>query len=422
MGPHSGPSRRTAAVVAALAAVYLVRSGLHIGGPDSTVGGALHLTLMLAAPAFLLHAAWRRSSLVWLLFGLSLIGPAVGEIVYIAVYDGAPPFPSWCDPGWLAVYPLAYVATTVLLRARLADITVATWLDGAVCGWAAAAVAAATLYGPLLHTSHDAIVAVAYPLGDLTLLAAVIAAPVMTGWRPRRTWIWIGAGMVLMLVADTLYNLQSANGTFVNGGLIAAAFPLASLLVARAAWLPMPPQIPASPGERRSLAAPALCTVVAFGLAVLGAAGHLDPIVMVLALGALALALVRAAITVHDHARLLVAVHDEAITDSLTGLGNRRRLRTDLARALSGERVLSALVLYDLNGFKNYNDDFGHAAGDALLARGGRALRELVAAYGDAYRLGGDEFCILIDAARCDADAAARQGPAPSRRSARASS
>ena len=55
-----------------------------------------------------------------------------------------------------------------------------------------------------------------------------------------------------------------------------------------------------------------------------------------------------------------------------------------------------ALLLFDLDGFKLYNDTFGHPAGDALLRRLGRALREAVSPYGSAYRIGGDEFCVLL--------------------------
>ena len=86
----------------------------------------------------------------------------------------------------------------------------------------------------------------------------------------------------------------------------------------------------------------------------------------------------------------------EADTDGLTGLANRRRLERDLAEAFSpeGAPVPHALMLFDLNGFKNYNDRFGHPAGDALLTRLSAALAEAVPE-GRAYRLGGDEFCVL---------------------------
>jgi diguanylate cyclase (GGDEF)-like protein len=88
---------------------------------------------------------------------------------------------------------------------------------------------------------------------------------------------------------------------------------------------------------------------------------------------------------------------DAATTDHLTGLANRRQLKADLAnavrRATAEQRIV--LLMYDLNGFKEYNDAFGHSAGDAMLARMGAALREAIGCTGVAYRLGGDEFCVI---------------------------
>ena len=96
-------------------------------------------------------------------------------------------------------------------------------------------------------------------------------------------------------------------------------------------------------------------------------------------------------------ARRWVRTSKEAITDALTGLGNRRKLIADLEEQLplaSHERPL-AVLLCDLDGFKLYNDAFGHPAGDALLARLGHRLQDAVSLTGAAYRLGGDEFCVV---------------------------
>ncbi|MEK6227923.1 MAG: diguanylate cyclase [Actinomycetota bacterium] len=86
-------------------------------------------------------------------------------------------------------------------------------------------------------------------------------------------------------------------------------------------------------------------------------------------------------------------LRDAAMTDILTDLPNRRRLMADLETAVDDGQA--RLALFDLDGFKAYNDTFGHLAGDALLTRLGHALREAVGQAGVAYRLGGDEFCVL---------------------------
>jgi diguanylate cyclase (GGDEF)-like protein len=88
-----------------------------------------------------------------------------------------------------------------------------------------------------------------------------------------------------------------------------------------------------------------------------------------------------------------------ATTDGLTGLANRRQLMADLENVTARRTDPAVLLLFDLDGFKSYNDSFGHLAGDALLARVGQALQHSVERHGRAYRLGGDEFCVLADAA-----------------------
>src|SRR4051812_15583244 len=90
------------------------------------------------------------------------------------------------------------------------------------------------------------------------------------------------------------------------------------------------------------------------------------------------------------------ALREEALTDALTGLGNRRKLAADVG-SWFGTAAPRLLMLFDLDGFKAYNDTFGHPAGDALLARLGAKLSAEVAALGEAYRLGGDEFCVVLE-------------------------
>ena len=94
---------------------------------------------------------------------------------------------------------------------------------------------------------------------------------------------------------------------------------------------------------------------------------------------------------------LLGISRDEARTDPLTDLGNRRALARDLAAAIAdprGEELLLAIL--DLDGFKQYNDSYGHAAGDSLLQRlAARVAAAATAHAGRAYRMGGDEFCVF---------------------------
>jgi diguanylate cyclase (GGDEF)-like protein len=117
----------------------------------------------------------------------------------------------------------------------------------------------------------------------------------------------------------------------------------------------------------------------------------------ILPIGLVAVALLLLAVAgASSRAARRVLVH-AATTDALTGLGNHRKLTADLDRELAAASPARPLLLmlFDLNGFKAYNDTFGHPAGDSLLARLGAALRDAMQHRGSAYRLGGDEFCIL---------------------------
>jgi diguanylate cyclase (GGDEF)-like protein/PAS domain S-box-containing protein len=116
-------------------------------------------------------------------------------------------------------------------------------------------------------------------------------------------------------------------------------------------------------------------------------------------------------VTEQKRAEAQLAYH--AYHDALTGLPNRRKLMQDLEERLApdpGDPTL--LVVFDLDGFKAYNDAYGHPAGDALLVRLAERLRDAVLGRGHAYRMGGDEFCVLA-ALRADGqDALAAAGVA----------
>lgn len=104
-----------------------------------------------------------------------------------------------------------------------------------------------------------------------------------------------------------------------------------------------------------------------------------------------------------ENARLFQQVHSLSLTDPLTGLANRRSMERELDRefaaARRGRRLVA--VMFDLNGFKSYNDRYGHLAGDQALRLFADALRGQTRAMNLAARYGGDEFfALLADAER----------------------
>jgi len=98
------------------------------------------------------------------------------------------------------------------------------------------------------------------------------------------------------------------------------------------------------------------------------------------------------------NARLFHQVHALSITDPLTGLANRRQLARDLSREFAAAKRGRQLVavMFDVNGFKAYNDKHGHLAGDQVLRALGDALATHTRAMNLAARYGGDEFVVLL--------------------------
>lgn len=98
-------------------------------------------------------------------------------------------------------------------------------------------------------------------------------------------------------------------------------------------------------------------------------------------------------------------LREQAVTDPLTGLSNRMLLETALARAIEQNRRTDApmsLVALDLDHFKRINDAHGHDAGDRVLAAVGAWLGQRVRRVDQAFRLGGEEFLLLLFATSGD--------------------
>jgi diguanylate cyclase (GGDEF)-like protein len=100
------------------------------------------------------------------------------------------------------------------------------------------------------------------------------------------------------------------------------------------------------------------------------------------------------------NARSVERIHELTITDDCTGLFNSRRLYTRLEELVSdtqrGEPTPFSLVFMDLDHFKAVNDRYGHLVGSRLLAEVGGLVRRAAGPENEAFRYGGDEFCVLL--------------------------
>ena len=369
-------------------------------GVDWVYNGAM----IFAGMACVGRAACTRAMRgAWIAFGLGLMAWGLGDVYWQNVLQEMEqkPYPSLADVGYLLALPCFFVGIALLIKRRMGHFSVASWFDGAIGALAAAAVATAFLEPVLVGLTNGEPAAVltnlAYPLGDLILIAFLAGSLVISGLRGAGVMVLVGAGLIAFCVADVIYLYQEAT-TGYGGGWMDSLWIVGGLLIAIAAALS--PSLGTRRQElyRSSRHWPAFFTLTAAALLLWD---HFSPryeLAIWLAGGTIAAVVMRLWLSFRENDRLMAALRCDAVTDQLTGLGNRRRLLEDLERVFeqdggNGQRHLFAL--YDLDGFKAYNDTFGHPAGDALLARLGSNLRDSVAHVGTAYRLGGDEFCIV---------------------------
>jgi two-component system, cell cycle response regulator len=399
--------------------VLTLHSALNFGGhhQDNLFDHGVYGLLMAGSAAAVLTrgVAVKAQRAPWLVLGAGLVCWCLGDLYYglfVAGPRAAGGEVSPADALYLAFYPCCYVALVLLIGAHLRELRIGMWLDGLISGLGAATLAAAIILPPILGDSDRRLgpvaIALAYPIADLLLLSFAVGALGLTGWRPGRVWLLIAASMVLGTIADSSYLYETARGSYSTGDWTSGLWPASTILLAIGAWTPWPRANRRRVEDWRLVSVPALALLVALGVFIYGNVdGPLSAPAMILAAATVLAVGVQLIMTVRENLRMLVGSRLMALTDPLTGLGNRRLLMDDLQVAchLAEREEPWQLVLYDLNGFKRYNDTFGHPAGDALLERLSAKLKEIVGAHGTAYRLGGDEFCVLLRSSGADTDA-----------------
>jgi diguanylate cyclase (GGDEF)-like protein len=347
---------------------------------------------------------------VSLALGLGLLAWALGDVAWTLESRGGatPPTPSVADAFYLLIYPLAYLGVMLLIRGEIRSFRASVWLDGLVAGLGAAALCAAFVIDPILSSATGSpaavVVDLAYPIGDLILLTLAVGALVIVPGWPRRLVVLV-AGCLVMAVGDTVYLFQSAAGSYRPGTLLDATWVAALLLLSVTAWQPVGTSRRDGVVHQTSPFLPAVAAVASLGILVAGNWVHVGRLAVGLTVATLAVVGIRTVLARRELATLTRAVHAQASTDDLTGLGNRRQLMAELERrfvarsAAAGTDPGIALLMIDLDHFKEINDSFGHPTGDWLLQQIGPRLAGATRSEDLVARLGGDEFAVLLGGA-----------------------
>jgi diguanylate cyclase (GGDEF)-like protein len=407
VSPRLRVGLRAFAVLTGLALLaYVAHTAFGLGSPslDRFFQHWVYCGLVVCAGAacVIRAVAVREERAAWVVMGAGLLAWAAGEVAWTLLYAGEPDpsAPSVADLFYLSFYPATYASLLLLARSRTDSFRSSLWLDGAIAALTVAAVIATLVFQPIVDATSggtaEVAVNLAYPVGDLLLLGLVVVVFGLNAWRPDPVWLLLGGGLALTALADGLFAFQSATDQYVEGTLLDLAWPASALLVAAAAWRPARRKLTIQ--DWLVVAVPVGCGIVAVELLVYDHFERVNAVAVSLAAWALLLALARMALAFLENQRALHLTHTEARTDSLTGLKNRRSLMADLELQIELASPASprALLLFDLDGFKEYNDAFGHPAGDGLLVRLAARLADAVGPGGQAYRLGGDEFCALV--------------------------
>ena len=357
-----------------------------------------------------LVAARRHPALRPVLFLLAASASAsvFGDVVFyfLALVGGEVAYPSVADLGYLASYPLMALAFLGIVRRRTPGWDGASAIDAAIVAVSAGYLIFEFVIVPTVAVSAEnvaTLVSVLYPVGDLMLI--MVGARLMLGAGPRTTALrMIAAYLALVLYADTMYSVQSLNGTYAAGNHLDAVWMAASLMLATALQHPSV----AAMVTRSSTATP---DATVGRLAVLAVAAIVAPTTMsvqylrgadphMLVAGLVCNVLFLLVLT--RMAGLVGAQRQAAITDGLTGLRSRRYFEQTLhSEAVRSERsgVDVGMLLLDIDNFKKVNDTYGHNGGDRVLVEVAHRLAGVVRPGDLVARYGGEEFAVLLPGA-----------------------
>ena len=410
---RASTSRVLLAALLGCAALFATGTGPRPEGTAWVVvyDGVLYNGVYVLGALVCVSAARRTPAerVAWWAMATGLSIAVVGNLGYsiASVRETTPDFPSSGDVATLLAFVPVYVALIALLRSRTPRSSASTWLDGIIGALGTGSLAVALLLGSAETApaggSAVVVAGLVYPLTGILLLTLIGVVGGVLGLRRDPVILLLLGGVAVNLAGDIAYATLAPGGDFDAGGPLDLLFVAGVVLVASGAHLSRPglrdrrraPQ--AARVGWQVVAVPLGCSAASLLVLALGSTGPFAELARWFAAGCIAASLARSAVTCRELLDFH-AVREEARTDELTGLPNRRALyaRAEPMVAAASRGEPGALLLLDLDGFKAVNDSLGHQAGDALLQQVALRLQSALRPQDLLARLGGDEFAVLL--------------------------
>ena len=369
---------------------------------DVAVAAMLTFGFVVASRLDQHRAAW-----IVILIGQAcfLIGDICVSLLEHVFHSDA--YPNIGDIFYVGGYPFIAVGLVMLLRTRGTSRDAGGVIDGFIVATSVGVLLWVFFVEPTAFDNtlpvFERLVSVAYPAGDLLLIAIGAQLAVRQVRRQAPYWI-LAVSLLALLVSDLGYLYQSLYSVYTERDPIDFGWWISYALIVAVLLHPKVGEIAAAPIRSRPSLSPrrilllSLVTIAApLTIAARSAAGaSLQlPVLLggtVVLFGLVVLRMVVMARELEDSRSLLL---HEATHDALTGLGNRTLFSERVDHALADDVPVAVLCL-DLDDFKLVNDSLGHPAGDVVLQVVGERLLGLLRPGDAVARLGGDEFAMMV--------------------------
>ncbi len=333
----------SALLVSYVASIFLVDRGPSAWSP--LWDGTIYNFILLSAAVIVASrgVADKSVRVPAFCFGGAILAWFLGNLAWTLFVQGManPPFPSVADIGYLAFYPPAIVGLLVAGRRGVTGKDPVVWLDGCIAGLSAAAAGCIVALGPIARAASGSRAAIitnlAYPVMDLLTAGLVLTLAALAGWRLRRDQMILLLSLIAFAVADSVYLLRVANGTYRTGTLLDASWLIPIVALAWSQWIASPSTAQERPAHGRAVLVP----IVFMGLALAAFAPSVVGDVPTVALFALGGAFVaaggRMVVTLRELE--VVAARERAAREERIGILARARAEIEQANGELEQRV-----------------------------------------------------------------------------------